>query len=77
VFHFTPTSASWHYAVEGFLPTLTRRRLKRGGFHSIVDPQAAIKCDIQEHSHDPKPFSWTKPAGTILAKLDRMPVPSE
>ncbi len=77
VFHFTPTSASWLNAVEGFFSALTRRRLKRGVFHSIVDLQAAINRYIQEHNNDPKPFRWTKPANTILAKLDRLPVPSE
>lgn len=41
-FHYTPTSASWLNAVEGFFALLTRRRLKRGVFHSLVEPQAAI-----------------------------------
>src|ERR1035437_5018918 len=31
-FHFTPTSASWLNAVEGFFAKLTKRRLKRGIF---------------------------------------------
>jgi DDE superfamily endonuclease len=31
-FHFTPTSASWLNAVEGFFAILTKRRLKRGVF---------------------------------------------
>ena len=31
VFHFTPTSASWLNAVEGFFAKLAKRRLKRGG----------------------------------------------
>jgi transposase len=31
-FHFTPTSASWLNAVEGFFAKLTKRRLKRGCF---------------------------------------------
>ena len=31
-FHFTPTSASWLNAVEGFFAKLTRRRLQRGVF---------------------------------------------
>jgi transposase len=31
-FHFTPTSASWLNAIEGFFATLTKRRLKRGVF---------------------------------------------
>jgi len=76
-FHFTPTSASWINAVEGFFSALTRRRLKRGVFHSIVDLQGAINRYIAEHNDDPKPFTWTKSADTILAKLDRLPVPSE
>src|SRR5687767_7704854 len=40
--HFTPTSCSWLNAVEGFFAKLTRRRLKRGTFHSLVDLQATI-----------------------------------
>jgi transposase len=77
VFHFTPTSASWLNAVESFFSVLTRRRLKRGVFHSIADLQAAINRYIREHNHNPKPFVWTKPANTILAKINRIPVPSE
>ena len=42
VFHFTPTSCSWLNAVEGFFARLSRRRLKRGVFRSVVDLQAAI-----------------------------------
>ena len=37
-FHFTPTSGSWLNAVETFFSTLTRRRLKRGAFRSVVEP---------------------------------------
>jgi transposase len=77
VFHFTPTSASWLNAVESFFSVLTRRRLKRGVFHSIADLQAAINRYIREHNNDPKPFVWTKPANTILATINRIPVPSE
>ena len=40
VFHYTPTSASWLNAVESFFAKLTKRRLKRGVFRSIVDLQA-------------------------------------
>ncbi len=71
-FHFTPTSGSWLNAVETFFSALTRRRLRRGSFHSIVDLQAAINRYIAEHNHDPKPFTWTKTAGQILAKLNRL-----
>ena len=41
-FHFTPTSSSWLNAVEGFFAKLSRRRLKRGVFCSVVELQAAI-----------------------------------
>jgi hypothetical protein len=41
-FHFTPTSASWLNAVEGFFAKLTRQRLKRGVFRSVAELQAAI-----------------------------------
>ena len=40
-------------AVEGFFAKLTRRRLKHGVFHSIVDLQAAINCFIAEHNAQP------------------------
>ena len=40
-FHFTPTSGSWLNAVEGFFTKLTKQRLKRGVFKSIVDLQTA------------------------------------
>src|SRR5215472_2622230 len=47
-FHFTPTSASWLNAVEGFFATLTKRRLKRGVFHSVVELQEAINRFVEE-----------------------------
>jgi transposase/transcriptional regulator with XRE-family HTH domain len=72
VFHFTPTSGSWLNAVETFFSALTRRRLKRGSFYSIVDLQAAINRYIAEHNDDPKPFTWTKTPEQILAKLNRL-----
>ena len=76
VFHFTPTSASWINAVEGFFSTLTRQRLKRGVFRSVADLEQSIARYIREHNGDPKPFVWTKPAKAIIGKLSRMPEPS-
>jgi transposase len=75
VFHFTPTSGSWLNAVENFFSVLSRQRLRRGVFRSVVDLQAAINRYLDEHNYDPKPFVWTKPARAILAKLDRLHVP--
>ena len=70
-FHFTPTSASWLNAVEGFFAILTRRRLKRGVFRGIVDLQAAINRFVLEHNQNPKPFTWTKDPGKIIAAVKR------
>ena len=77
VFHFTPTSGSWLNAVETFFSALTRRRLRRGVFHSIVDLQAAINRYLEDHNDDPKPFVWTKSAETIIPTINRLPVPSQ
>ena len=70
-FHFTPTSASWLNAVEGFFAKLTKRRLKRGVFHSVVDLQAAINRFIEEHNKEPKPFVWTADPKKIIAAVNR------
>ena len=70
-FHFTPTSSSWLNAVEGYFAKLTKRRLKRGVFHSIVDLQAAINRFIKETNENPKPFVWTKDPNKIIAAVRR------
>jgi transposase len=71
-FHFTPTSGSWLNAVETFFSALTRRRLRRGVFGSIVELQAAIHRYIAEHNDAPPPFVWTKSSNQIVDKLDRL-----
>lgn len=70
-FHFTPTSASWLNAVEGFFSALTRRRLKRGVFCSLVDLQAAINRYVVEHNKNPRPFTWTANPDRVLAAIAR------
>ncbi len=70
-FHFTPTSASWINAVEGFFAKLTKRRLKRGVFHSLVSLQAAINRFLNEANADPRPFRWTKDPDKIIAAVRR------
>src|SRR5271155_3956480 len=70
-FHFTPTSASWINAVEGFFARLTNRRLKRGVFHSIVALQAAINRFVNDANQNPKPFRWTKDPDEIIASVRR------
>jgi transposase len=70
-FHFTPTSASWLNAVEGFFAVLTKRRLKRGTFAGIVDLQAAINRYVADHNTDPKPFRWKANPDKIIAAAAR------
>jgi hypothetical protein len=57
----TPTSASWLNAVENFFSKMTRQRIRRGVFRSVVDLQAAINAYLAEHNANPKPFVWTNP----------------
>jgi transposase len=71
VFHYTPTSCSWLNAVEGFFAKLSKRRLKRGSFRSIVDLQAAINRFLRETNDDPKPFTWTADPDKIIAAVRR------
>jgi transposase len=70
-FHFTPTSCSWLNAVEGFFAKLTRQRLKRGVFRSVVDLQAAINRFLAAYNQNPKPFSWTADPDKIIAAVRR------
>jgi transposase len=70
-FHFTPTSCSWLNAVETFFSRLTRRRLQRGVFHSLVDLQAAINRFVAEANRNPKPFVWTADPDRVLAAVKR------
>jgi transposase len=77
VFHFTPTSASWLNAVEGFFSAITRRRIRRGVFTSVANLEDAIRRYIQHHNRQAKPFAWTKTADQIRAKLSPLCAPSE
>jgi transposase len=76
-FHFTPTSGSWLNAVETFFSALTRQRIRRGSFHSIVSLQAAINQYLADRNAEPRPFVWTASAASILTKIAQLPVLSE
>jgi len=67
-FHFTPTSASWLNAVEGFFAKLTKQRLERGVFKGIVDLQTAINRYLAETN---EPFIWTADPNAIIEKVRR------
>ncbi|MFN4102458.1 MAG: IS630 family transposase, partial [Pararhodobacter sp.] len=60
--HCTPTSASWLNLAERFFAEITSRRIRRGSYSSVDDPDAAIHDHPAQHNQAPKPFSWTKTA---------------
>ncbi|WP_239990635.1 MULTISPECIES: IS630 family transposase [unclassified Pseudomonas] len=66
--HFTPTSASWLNAVEGWFSQLERRALYRGVFTSVADLKVAIRQFITAHNElSTKPFKWNKTAESIIS----------
>jgi transposase len=71
VFHFTPTSASWLNAIEGFFAQLTKKRLKRGVFRSVRELKDAIHRFLDHTNANPKPFTWTKDPNKIIAAVRR------
>ena len=50
---------------------MTRRRLRRGAFHFLVDLQTAINRYLAEHNANPSPFIGTAEPEAILAKVKR------
>lgn len=71
-FHFTPTSASWLNAVEGWFAQLERRALYRGVFSNVAELKDELKRFIRVHNRElAKPFKWSKCAETILASVQR------
>jgi len=70
--HFTPTSASWLNAVEGWFSQLEQRSLYRGVFTSVKELRDEIHRFIQVHNSDSaKPFKWTKSASVIIDSVER------
>lgn len=70
--HFTPTSASWLNAVEGWFAQLERRALYRGAFSSVKELEDEIHRFIKVHNTAcAKPFKWTKTAKSIIDAVER------
>ena len=71
-FHFTPTSASWMNAVEGFFSKLARQRLKNAIFNSLDECIEAIEYFIEHHNeNNAQPFKWSKKPEDIVAAWKR------
>ena len=67
--HFIPTSSSWLNLIERWFGEITRKRIRRGTFHSVPDLIAAIEEYIQLNNQDPKPFVWTRKVDEIIEKV--------
>lgn len=67
--HFTPTSASWLNMVERFFSEITTKKIRRGVFKSVQALIDVIMNFVQTHNENPKIFTWTKDADTILVKV--------
>ena len=69
--HFIPTSSSWLNLIERWFGEITRKRIRRGVFHSVPELVDAIEEYIRLNNQDPKPFVWTKTAEDIVLKVKR------
>jgi transposase len=66
--HFTPTSASWINMVERFFSKITVKMIRRSSFNNTEELDNAILNFIAVHNENPKVYTWTKDADTIIAK---------
>jgi len=64
IIHSTPTSESWLYQVERFFSEITRRRIRRETFTSVLDFERAIRDYVVDRDVKAKSFAWN-------ATLDR------
>lgn len=69
--HFTPTSSSWLNLVERWFREITDKRIRRGVFRSVKELIAAIDEYVAKHNQNPKSFTWTAKAESILEKVRR------
>ena len=69
--HFTPTSSSWLNQVERWFRDLTEKNIRRGIFGSVPDLIESIEDYVSANNDNPKPYTWTATAESILAKVQR------
>ena len=67
--HFTPTGASWLNLVEHWFAEITRKRIRRGTFHSVAEVNRAISQYLRENNRNPRPFIWTATTSKIMKKI--------
>ncbi len=67
--HFIPTSSSWLNMIERWFRNITDKAIRRGVFTSVQSLIEAIQQYMDAHNTNPRIFTWTKDADTILAKV--------
>lgn len=67
--HFTPTGASWLNQIERWFAEITRKRIRRGTFHTVGDLIKAIQDYIRLYNKHPQPFHWVASASRIIRKV--------
>ncbi|KFI85302.1 transposase, partial [Bifidobacterium reuteri DSM 23975] len=66
---YTPTSSSWLNQVGHWFGDLDRDAIRRGVFPSLQSLVDSIDQYIDAHNRNPRPYTWTASAETILAKV--------
>src|SRR5271154_2051180 len=69
--HFTPTSSSWLNQIERWFAEITRKRIRRGTFHSVRDLIRTIHDYIRHYNKNPRPFQWVASASRIIRKATK------
>ena len=72
--HFIPTHSSWLNMIERWFAEITNKRIRRESWESVEHLVAAIKSFIAHWNEEGRSFTWTKPAGVILDKINRSKV---
>ena len=67
--HFTPTGSSWLNQIERWFAEITRKRIRRGTFHSVRELTDAINDYIRLYNKNPQPFQWVASASRIIRKV--------
>ena len=55
--------------MERCFAEITRRRIRRGSFHSVRELVRAMQDYIRENNNNPQPFLWVAKANTIIGKV--------
>ena len=69
--NFGCTRSRFQRSSEDFFAKLTKQRLKRGVFHSLVLLQAATNRYVAQVNDDPRAFRSTKNPDKIIAAVRR------